>query len=576
MKTIHENPHLFHVSTPINIDRFASALAIHPNRAFVASVVRTLKIGLWPWADTNPSSDFPETWDNAWAKIPSTEESQFIAAQCIEEVDKGQHSPAFGPHLLPGMYSTPNIAVPKPHSDDLRLVANQSAGEYCQNNMVDKSQTKGARLDSLLVFIPLLLMFSSLHPGKRLLLWKADVMGAFRTIPVHPLWQLKQVVTSMVGESKTDKTAWLRYVDWRACFGSRASPRAWASVMVVWIAICLLNMVFLCCYVDDCYSVGLVDDMTWYDPYEQFYPTDQVRLLRLWDWLGIPHKAKKQVWGEVLVIIGFLVDPNAMTATLPDDSKSDLIRHVHQFAHVARRRQTLHDFEQLTGWINWSLNVYPLLKPALSNIYAKMSGKEHSHAPIYLNKAIVQDLAWFEEHVEASSGMFFFANLDWNPFTEANMVIFCDASLTGMGFWVPEMDLGFTCAVAGDLMRDKIFFWEALCVLGALVWYEQSNLAFFATPECPARLTIFTDNTNTVNIFDTLRALPDYNPILKAAVDIRIRSNIDLRVVHISGELNTVADALSRDYLDVAQSLVPNLYIDTFKPPRLTLGATQK
>ncbi|KAF9039500.1 hypothetical protein BDZ89DRAFT_982034, partial [Hymenopellis radicata] len=154
--------------------------------------------------------------------------------------------------------------------------------------------------------------------------------------------------------------------------------------------------------------------MTWYDPYEQFYPTDQVRLLRLWDWLGIPHKAKKQVWGEVLVIIGFLVDPNAMTATLPDDSKSDLIRHVHQFAHVARRRQTLHDFEQLTGWINWSLNVYPLLKPALSNIYAKMSGKEHSHAPIYLNKAIIQDLAWFEEHVEASSGMFFFANLDWN------------------------------------------------------------------------------------------------------------------------------------------------------------------
>ncbi|KAF9026755.1 hypothetical protein BDZ89DRAFT_1261324 [Hymenopellis radicata] len=323
-----------------------------------------------------------------------------------------------------------------------------------------------------------------LHPGKRLLLWKADVMGAFRTIPVHPLWQLKQVVTSMVGESKTDKTA----------------------------------------------CVGLVDDMTWYDPYEQFYPTDQVRLL---------------------------------DSTLPDDSKSDLIRHVYQFAHVARRRQTLHDFEQLTGWINWSLNVYPLLKPALSNIYAKMSGKERSHAPIYLNKAIVQDLAWFEEHVEASSGIGEHGDL-------------LRRVSDSMGFWVPEMDLGFTCAVAGDLMRDKIFFWEALCVLGALVWYEQSNLAFFATPECPARLTIFTDNTNTVNIFDTLRALPDYNPILKAAVDIRIRSNIDLRVVHISGELNTVADALSRDYLDVVQSLVPNLYIDTFKPPRLTLGATQK
>ncbi|KAF9023867.1 hypothetical protein BDZ89DRAFT_893314, partial [Hymenopellis radicata] len=149
MKTIHQNPNLFHVSTPINIERFASALSIHPNRAFVTSVVRTLKIGLWPWADTNPTGDFPETWDNAWANISSTEEQQFISDQCNDEVEKGQHSPAFGPDLLPGMYSTPNIAIPKPHSDDLRLVANQSAGDFCQNNMVSKSETKGARLDSL-------------------------------------------------------------------------------------------------------------------------------------------------------------------------------------------------------------------------------------------------------------------------------------------------------------------------------------------------------------------------------------------------------------------------------------------
>ncbi|KAF8998188.1 hypothetical protein BDZ89DRAFT_1252945, partial [Hymenopellis radicata] len=69
--------------------------------------------------------------------------------------------------------------------------------------------------------------------------------------------------------------------------------------------------------------------------------------------------------------------------------------------------------------MNWSLNVFPLLKPALCNVYAKMSGKNRSHAQVYLNKAIFQDLVWFEEHVKASSGMLFFANLDWNPFTEA-------------------------------------------------------------------------------------------------------------------------------------------------------------
>ncbi|KAF8989658.1 hypothetical protein BDZ89DRAFT_974667 [Hymenopellis radicata] len=571
LKTIHENPHLFHVSTPINIDRFANLLTIHPNQRFVASVVRSLRVGLWPWADTNPTGDFPETWDNAWANIPSEKEHNFISDQCNEEVQKGHHSPPFGPDLLPGMYSTPNIAVPKPHTDgDLRLVANQSAGQFCQNIMVNKAETRGARLDSLLVFIPLLLFFAQMHPGKRLLLWKSDVTGAFRNIPIHPLWQIKQVVTANI--------RWLRYVDWRACFGNCGSPRAWASFMglVVWIAICIFQMTFLCCYVDDCFSVGLVGDMAWYEPYQQYFPAGQTHLLSLWDWLGIPHKLKKQVWGEMLVIIGFLVDPNELTATLPTESKIDLINHVRDFVSSPRRSRTLHEFEQLAGWVNWSLNVYPLFKPALCNVYAKMSGKHRSHAQIRLNKPLTRELLWFVDHVQASSGMLFFANLDWNPYTEANLTIYCDASLTGMGFWIPELNLGFSCPVEGDSLRDRIFFWEALCVLAALEWYEKSNLAFFASPLSPARLTIFTDNSNTVNIFNTLRARPEYNDILLASVDIRVRSNIDIRVLHVSHDDNVVADALSRDYFDVLHVLTPDIKMESFKPPRLTLGAEQK
>ncbi|KAF9030107.1 hypothetical protein BDZ89DRAFT_1091661 [Hymenopellis radicata] len=186
-------------------------------------------------------------------------------------------------------------------------------------------------------------------------------------------------------------------------------------------------MAFLCCYVDDCYSVGIVGDMEWYEPYH-------TRLLYLWDYLGIPHKLKKQVWGEVLIIIGFLVDPNKLTATLPAEAKADLVEHVRDFALTPRRRRSLHEFEQLAGWMNWALNVYPLFKPALCNLYVKMSGKSRAHATINLNKPLIEELLWFVEHVEASSGMLFFANIDWNPFTEANLTIFCDASLTGMDF----------------------------------------------------------------------------------------------------------------------------------------------
>ncbi|KAH7869334.1 uncharacterized protein C8R40DRAFT_1059791, partial [Lentinula edodes] len=130
--TIQQNPHLFRVQTPINADRLEALLNTHPNQAFVKSVVLSLKEGFWP------RDEFPITWDNSWAPLPSEKERNFVNSQSELEAELGRHSQPFGPDLLPGMYSTPVIAVPKPHSEDLHLVAHQSAGEFCQNNMVDK------------------------------------------------------------------------------------------------------------------------------------------------------------------------------------------------------------------------------------------------------------------------------------------------------------------------------------------------------------------------------------------------------------------------------------------------------
>ncbi|TEB27632.1 hypothetical protein FA13DRAFT_1601965, partial [Coprinellus micaceus] len=61
-QTIHDNPHLFNVSTPINIDLFEELLATHPNQPFVRSVVVGLREGFWPCADTC-QDDYPTTHD---------------------------------------------------------------------------------------------------------------------------------------------------------------------------------------------------------------------------------------------------------------------------------------------------------------------------------------------------------------------------------------------------------------------------------------------------------------------------------------------------------------------------------
>jgi hypothetical protein len=64
MNTIKENPDLFQVSTPINIDHFEILLFIanHPNLSFVKSVCQGLREGFWPWADTQ-TGVYPTTWD---------------------------------------------------------------------------------------------------------------------------------------------------------------------------------------------------------------------------------------------------------------------------------------------------------------------------------------------------------------------------------------------------------------------------------------------------------------------------------------------------------------------------------
>lgn len=49
--------------------------------------------------------------------------------------------------------------------------------------------------------------------------------------------------------------------------------------------------------------------LVFYAPYRRSMPSKQVRLLQLWDTLGIPHSDNKQLFGLALEIIGFFVDP---------------------------------------------------------------------------------------------------------------------------------------------------------------------------------------------------------------------------------------------------------------------------
>jgi hypothetical protein len=144
-------------------------------------------------------------------------------------------------------------------------------------------------------------------------------------------------------------------------------------------------------YVDNNFRSTEKGDVTWYVPYEKDMPTPQVKLLELWDELGILHAERKQVWGSPLQVIGFDVDPNTMTVCMCLEKCAKLVATCQTFT-APSARFPLCKFWALQGLLNWALSVYPLLCLALSALYEKTVGKTLLWALVCMNLAIIHRL----------------------------------------------------------------------------------------------------------------------------------------------------------------------------------------
>ena len=571
-KTIRENPHLFKIITPIQVDVFEAYLSTHPNQPFVQSVCKGLREGFWPWART-PCAGYPTINDESQPPPLDTKKANFLRTQRDSEVAKGRFSPPFKHNLLPGMYCMPIYAVPKPHSSDLRLVTDQSYGKYSPNSMIQHDKVTGFPLDNMVHFGEMLIDLERRAPGEQKVAWKSDVAEAYRILPMHPHWQAKQVI-------RVDDEY---HVDHCNVFGGCGAGSLFISFdsLVAWIAKEIKKIRYLGNYVDDSSGCGKKNDCLFYEPYGKSMPRDQVILLTLWDELGIPHKPHKQVSGSPLTIIGISVDANKLSLMLPEEAKDLLVKELKWWCKPGRKEK-LRRWYQMGGWMNWAFNVYPRLKPALNNFYPKLKGRRDSTSLLWVNNSIRDDFSWALKILDSSPGVRLLKSVYWDV-EEATLTIYCDACPEGMGFWYPSLDIGFHSPTPHHDNPDLIFYFEALCVHSALFDAHRRT-----TGRGNGRFVIYTDNSNTVDIFNTLRALPPYNHLLKTAVDILNLGNHDLRVLHVPGVDNAVADALSRSHFHRALTLAPGLKIASFepwswtpgfqrplafKPPRGTLGA---
>jgi hypothetical protein len=275
INTIRDNPNLFKIVCNINIKKLAVLLEDHPNQPFVQSVIAGLHGGFWPWAE--PHDEYPPTHNEPQHPLRNEREREFMLSQREKEMNADCFLRPFNT-LLPGMNVVLVHVVPKPPDDKLCLVVDHSASPYSINLMIDCQSIAGVKLDGIKTLGDSIREFYALSPthqpcNKPLLLWKSDVAAVYRQMPMHPLWQIKQVVNI------NDQFC----VNRCSNFGGRASEKIWWSFisLVLWIAVFKRGLVALKCYVDDHFSFSLAGDLELYNKYEAFLPSNQMKLLQL-------------------------------------------------------------------------------------------------------------------------------------------------------------------------------------------------------------------------------------------------------------------------------------------------------
>ena len=193
-----------------------------------------------------------------------------------------------------------------------------------------------------------------------------------------------------------------------------------------------------------------------------------IYILLLWDKIGLPHDKPKQLFGDTLEVIGFIVDPNAMSMLFAEEKWNKLLQHIRTFT-VVGKHWPLHEFLWITSWCNWTFNIFFLLPPGLSVLYEKVSGKSNLFAGIAINTSIVHELTWLDNHIQHLPGIRLFNAYTWKPSDDDVTLVFVDAASTcSLGIFFPSLDLDFQCPGADLPNASHSNFLELRAVTSAV------------------------------------------------------------------------------------------------------------
>eukprot|EP00111_Clytia_hemisphaerica_P012840 TCONS_00037755-protein len=429
-------------------------------------------------------------------------------------------------------------AVPKPDSDDIRLIHDCSMppGKGVNSYISVEKQSFQSLNDATKLI------------GKGYFIAKVDLRRAYRSVPVHPAnFKALGLKWKLPGDDH-----FTYFVDTRLPFGGSSAPgifhRLTQSVRRMMARRGFSDVVV---YLDDFLVVGRT-----YEESEAAYMTLRSLLLEL----GFTISPSKLVTPcQKLVFLGVEIDTIKLTLSLSVKKLSDLKDLLQSFR--SRVKATKRQLQQLAGRLNWACKVVFGGRTFLRRILDLMNTLPRQSAKCRLGEEFWKDIDWWLQFLEVFNGFSHFH--DPRPVVDLHT----DACSTGVGAefqgdWFYSNLLVDYPAFSGSHINYK----EALCVVLALKRWAPLLRNKVVHIHC--------DNTAAVAMLNKGTTKdPDMMSHLREAFWLSAIFNFSIRVFHVPGKLNVLADHISRLHMPFHLQAFAQHLLNWYGPCPVNLAA---
>ena len=430
-----------------------------------------------------------------------------VSAAIQKELDRGHTSGPFESLPFTVLHCSPLGAVPKKDGTH-RIILDLSSPRGMAINEGISPEQFSVRYSS---FDDAVDMVRSLGPGSYMA--KLDIQHAFRLCPVRPEDWVH------LGYCWLDKY----FVDTRLPFGSRSSPFIFNQFAeaLLWILVTVFGIPYVLHYLDDFLLCNYYHDLC---------ARDMAITQSAFSELGVPLAPNKVIGPtQRITYLGIEIDTVGQTICLPPQELQLLL-----YGWINRNKCTKRELLSLIGSLSFASKVVKPGRMFLRRLIDISTSVSCMHHHITLNSEARADILWWWQFLPTWNGV---AMIQDDIVTSHALQLFTDASSLGFGTVYGDQWMSVAWPQS-DSVYDINFLELFAIVAAVLTWGAGwSN----------KQILIYTDNEAITHIWRTRSCRnKDIMRLVRGLFLFTAKTNVNILFTHIPGNINYLADSLSR------------------------------